>query len=345
MKSLKIIIPVLVVLLVGGGLLYFSKRSNSNANSKLSIKAASSSGSISSDSDWQVGSLTEDEIVDVGQNRIKLNTSGVPSSPIDRSSATSTASVYSGDAGFAIDGDVATMWGDHYSSPPGEIYWIVDFHEEKNIAKTYVVDDCWGIYGACNCKDIYYGSNGTDFTKIDNSDCYTAGDSVIFDVTARYIKILVDKHSLAPPPDPHTCASMNEIDFYPPADYGTHTSGVTQITDANFWQWQTFSPTYTEPANTDISFKFRTSADGTTWNSWTASQTVASGGSLDLKPLVASWSGTEESPGTFYKYIQVETTMTNTDGASTPTLSDYSIGYHTNVAPGTPTALTAVVGE
>jgi len=48
---------------------------------------------------------------------------------------------------------------------------------------------------------------------------------------------------------------------------------------------------------------------------------------------------------TFYKYIQVETTLTSTDGVSTPTLSDYTVGYHTNVAPSKPTAGTVIIGN
>ncbi len=123
----------------------------------------------------------------------------------------------------------------------------------------------------------------------------------------------------------------------------THTSATTQITDTNLYQWQTFSPTYTEPANTDISFKFRTSTDSTNWTAWTASQTVASGGSLDMTGLVTSSTGAPGSE-TFYKYIQVETTLVSTDGIATPTLSDYTIGYHTNVAPDAPTPGSVTIG-
>jgi hypothetical protein len=59
--------------------------------------------------------------------------------------------------------------------------------------------------------------------------------------------------------------------------------------------------------------------------------------------LVTSKTG---SPGseTFYKYLQVETILTSTDGSATPTLSDYTINYHTNVKPDKPVAQTAVIG-
>jgi len=121
----------------------------------------------------------------------------------------------------------------------------------------------------------------------------------------------------------------------------THTSGATQIDGtANIFEWQTFTPTYTEPANTDISFKLRTSTDGATWTAWSASQTPASGTPLDISALVTSISGNDK-----YRYIQVETTFSNTDGASTPTLSDYTIGYHTNVKPDKPVAQSVTIGS
>jgi hypothetical protein len=132
-----------------------------------------------------------------------------------------------------------------------------------------------------------------------------------------------------------------------PASYiynspGVHTSAATQITNANLYQWQTFTATYDKPSNTNVSFRFRTSTDAASWTSWTASQTPASTVPLDISALVTSSTG---PPGgeTFYKYLQVETTLTSTDGVSTPTLNDYSIGYHTNVAPSKPTAVTATM--
>ena len=47
----------------------------------------------------------------------------------------------------------------------------------------------------------------------------------------------------------------------------------------------------------------------------------------------------------FHKYLQVKTRLTSTDGVSTPTLSDYTIGYHTNVPPDKPTAGEVVIGN
>jgi len=60
---------------------------------------------------------------------------------------------------------------------------------------------------------------------------------------------------------------------------------------------------------------------------------------------VTSRTGSDSNNPTLYRYLQVQATLTNTDGTSTPTLSEYSIGYHTNRPPDKPTGLTAVIGN
>jgi hypothetical protein len=124
----------------------------------------------------------------------------------------------------------------------------------------------------------------------------------------------------------------------------THTSAATQITHNDLYQWQTFTPTYTAPANTTVSFRLRTSTDAATWTDWTAYQTPNSAEALDISSLVTSSTGAAGSE-TFYKYIQVETRLTSSDGVSTPTVDSYSIGYHTNVPPDKPTGGTATAGN
>ncbi|OQA52947.1 MAG: hypothetical protein BWY43_00233 [candidate division WS2 bacterium ADurb.Bin280] len=109
----------------------------------------------------------------------------------------------------------------------------------------------------------------------------------------------------------------------------THTTAATQIDGGtNFFEWEAFTPTQTTPANTSISYRYRTSTNGTDWTSW-----VGAIGS------VTSRNGNDR-----YRYLQVEATLSNTDGASTPSIDQYEIDYHTNLAPSTPTAMTAVVG-
>lgn len=328
-KNLLIALSVVALLVAIVGLTVFFQKESLKKLSESTKKArgTTNSATLSSQADWEVGTIDN---VDTSTVPGDLKIDDLTMVVQNLSGATVTASPDT-NKDKPLDGDHCLTG---YWAPAAENdYWQIDFgHNTGGSIKAYG--------GSVVSLTYQYSSDGVSWTDFSEDfafppDCaqYVFTNAANF----RYVRIIQ-----IGPIDPMGPALWEfELD----AVSATHTSGATQITDANFWQWQTFSPTYTEPANTDISFKFRTSADGTTWNSWTASQTVASGGSLDLKPLVASWSGTEESPGTFYKYIQVETTMTNTDGASTPTLSDYSIGYHTNVAPGTPTALTAVVGE
>lgn len=180
----------------------------------------------------------------------------------------------------------------------------------------------------------YYSTNGTDWTW-----GILIGQTFDPTVSARYIKFV----SLAPQGVPYMEVKEAQLWQKTPAT-GIHTSGDTQITDNSLYQRQTFTPTYTKPANTNITFKFRTSTDHITWTSWTASQTVGSGSPLDITSLVTSKTGDPGSE-TFYKYIQAETTLTSADGTSTPTLSDYTIGYHTNVKPNAPTAQSVTIGS
>jgi len=122
-----------------------------------------------------------------------------------------------------------------------------------------------------------------------------------------------------------------EMEDYSPNVYaspGVLTTGATQIDGGeNFWEWEDFTPAQTTPANTSIAYRYRTSTDGATWTDW-----VADIGS------VTSRSGDDK-----YRYLQVEASLSNTDGVSTPTIDSYSINYHTEVKPSAPTAQTAVV--
>lgn len=138
---------------------------------------------------------------------------------------------------------------------------------------------------------------------------------------------------------------LDELEFYSTGSQAIHTTGATQIDGgSNFWEWQTFTPTYTKPANTNVQFRFRSSTNSTDWTDWTDYQTPASGSPLNIIPLVTSRTGPAETP-TFYKYLQVETKLTSTDGTSNPTLSEYSIGYHTNRPPDKPVAGTVIIGN
>ncbi|MFH1909946.1 MAG: hypothetical protein ABIJ72_02040 [bacterium] len=131
--------------------------------------------------------------------------------------------------------------------------------------------------------------------------------------------------------------TQTKADYIPPPTVimdvsATHTTGATQIDGTeNFWSWEGFTPTDSKPANTSITYRYRTSTDGATWTSW-----VSDIGS------VTSRTGDDSDSPTLYRYLQVEATLSNTDGASTPTIDAYDIDYHTEVKPSKPTAQTAV---
>jgi hypothetical protein len=108
--------------------------------------------------------------------------------------------------------------------------------------------------------------------------------------------------------------------------FAAHTSATTQL-DAGVHDalgWTTFVPSNTIPANTSINFRFRTSTDAATWGSWTAS--TASTDNIDIAALLGAGDAAK-------RYLQVETTLANTDGISTPTLDAYTANYDYTDAP------------
>jgi hypothetical protein len=306
-----------------------------------SANASSTNKILTTQSDWDLGSKTNTlttngtlSISDVASGSSLDLTQGV----------TITSSADTAGKENLVDNNENTHWnycaccavsggcGNSCSidwQPLTHYWWQVDLGTSQPISSVMYrrFSANWAYY-----PSSYYSVDGTTFTLFPQNPLSAP-------VSVRYIKIDTFTGS-----QPSGCvANLSDIKIIGPAT-ATHTSAADQITNANLYQWQTFTPTYSKPTNTDVSFRFKTSTDGASWGSWTASQTPASGSHLDISSLVTSKTG---SPGseTFYKYIQVETTLTSTDGVSTPTLSDYTIDYHTNVKPNKPTAQTAVIGN
>ncbi len=235
-----------------------------------------------------------------------------------------------------------SAWEVHLtSSPEQHEWWQIDLGGTYQLSQVRAFAD--GLSGDFK---IQTSTNGTDFTDKSGYDFslanYLAPDwySIDFSASARYVRFEV---RLLDTGDPDPFVRLSELRTFSTGE-GTHTSAATQITNANLYQWQTFTPTYTAPANTTVSYRFRTSTDAATWTDWTAYQTPNSAEALDISSLVTSKTGDAGSE-TFYKYIQVETKLTSSDGVSTPTVDSYSIGYHTNVVPSKPTGATATAGS
>ena len=213
------------------------------------------------------------------------------------------------------------------------IYYLIDFKVSQNINKVNAYARWTGGAEIVVGIDYWNGSSWMNTTSgaLVNADWKTFNFSTISGSKIRIRHISgnstggLDHLSEFEP-------YYNEIELYdtPTSFISTHTSGSTQITDDNLNQWQTFTVNYTKPTNTNVQFRFRTSIDASTWTSWTAYQTPVSGSSLDISSLVTS-----ESGGNKYKYFQVETKLTSTDGVSTPSVADYTIAYSTVDSPPT----------
>lgn len=106
---------------------------------------------------------------------------------------------------------------------------------------------------------------------------------------------------------------------------GTHINASNQIiASEGLSGWTTFVPQAVIPAGASILFRFRTSADGSAWTSWSVSNPYAA--SIDI-------SGQSSSN----RYFQVETTLFNNNGLDTPALSYYTINFETSGSSPTPT--------
>lgn len=353
-KKLIISLVVFVALGLAIGTYLIGSNHSKTQNNPKKVEASSNQAILSQDSEWNAGTLDN---ISVSGGDISINAK--QSTQIDFAGivgadhSKASGSRLTEDAWKGCDGNNSTMWNVRYA-PYTPIdathWWKIDIGSVELINRLTNNSLYHSATDGTMC--FQYSTDDNSYTNIQCKTCnsdnpcdWSLDHTFNPPVYARYIKMTHETGTW------HlNCLGCwydlraIELWSYKPGT-ATHATGATQITDPNFWQWQTFSPTYDKPSNADIKFRFRSSADGSAWNNWTDYQTVTSGDSLDLKPLVQSWSGAESDPGTFYKYIQVETKMFSIDGSATPTLHEYSIGYHTNRAPDKPTALTAVIGN
>lgn len=286
---------------------------------------ATASLNITSTDDWNLGSSSNVsvssgsmEIADHSSGKLDLSEYNVY--PI-------TDGTEVGDIANVYDENVETGWsfGLPYSgpNPVANGYVAIDFGSEIPINKIrFYPNESWGMAFSVN---IWGYAEGSPFDNV----AYTMpADEVwheeVVSISTRYLYFHLDSMAGM------YGLFMNEIEIYSPSATATHATGSTQIDGGeNFWEWETFTPTQTTPANTSITYRYRSSADGSNWNGWHS----------DIGDVES------RSGETKYRYLQIEATLSNTDGASTPTIDSYDVGYHTNVTPSAPSNLTAVVGE
>jgi hypothetical protein len=108
-----------------------------------------------------------------------------------------------------------------------------------------------------------------------------------------------------------------------PGVTGNYVSQIMDLSDVA--EWVSFTATENKPVNTNIKYETRTGDTATPDDNWSSWDTLHEG-----KP---------NSPKK--RYLQVKITLSSTDGASTPTVSDYSVSYNReSTDPTNPTSIT-----
>ena len=349
MISKKIVFGLVLLATIGLSIgTYWVRTNHNDTNENQAIKkveASSISATLTSQADWQAGANTGADLTG-SQGNVKIDLSaGGPMDLISIYNADNSSVVATTDnanRSLSIDDNSGTYW--HTTTPAYNTdRWTIDIGATHTFAYLQLVSfnnlsDPEGVLKINVSTDnvIYNDLCLLSWVNVGQLDIANSSTDVrcsgIHPFTARYVRAYIDKETSFGDND----WNFIELDLYP-TPTATHTSGTTQLNGGdNFFEWQTFSPTYTKPTNTDVQFRFRSSTNGTDWGSWTSYQTPSSGSALDITSLVTSRTGSTDNP-TFYKYLQVETKLSSTDGTSTPTLSEYSIGRHTNKKPNKPT--------
>jgi hypothetical protein len=338
-RALTLVVGLVSILAVLSVYFGFYGRENKNITKKT--EAASGSVTLTSQAEWTAGTNTNTDLATT-PGSVKINNKA--ESEIDiatiftQDPSRVTTNLHPELLPNLFDSDYSTQWNP-YTPDSGD--WVIMNLNQSYIASRVLIGRCSATNPSFYTDSVPITCDGSSCTGTNhglvanflNSDNSPPGTG-IFDLT--FSATSFQYFALRPVDD----ACLDTIRLYT-MGYSTHLSAPTQINGGdNFFQWQTFTPTQTVPANTSVSYRFRSSPDASNWTSWSAPQTPTSGNALDISSLVTSKSG-----DTYYRYLQVETTLSNTDGASTPTVDSYTIGYHTNQKPNKPVAVTAVIGQ
>jgi hypothetical protein len=251
---------------------------------------------------------------------IKVSNKAV--SEIDLSTAGISTSKYSEEAPNLIDGNTATMWQYRAEDVNLPGYVMVNLPSLQRINKME--------YYMCSATSprVYFDTVPITCTTGINTggSCTGALTGVLGNVFdgwwrgVEFATVQTSTFALIWPDD--FCAA--EIKAYSPGK-GTHKALV--YGGENFWEWEAVTDTKDTPANTAVSYRYRTSTNGTSWTAWTS----------DFGSV------TSRDGETKYPYLQIEATLESLDGIATPRIDEYDIDYHTEVKPSAPSAQTAVV--
>jgi hypothetical protein len=331
-----LILALVVFLGVG---FFWALHNKRPTNDKLNKEAVASSESttLTSTADWDLG--TKSNINSASDRMVISNPASGSKLDLDSLYDSSPGSFYIGtnqvdqsNATNILDSDIATYWN---ISNSGNSTCLID----PTSWSAWMIVDLGAAYSFNSVKfyrtipnphtteiHIRFGSSYTDDGVTHCYDSFVTTGTTIntwgaydgwatYPVTvsgARYLFVEVFDPD-DPPVDNHR---LKEVEFYLIGATATHTSAATQIDGSTtLTSWDSFTPSQTVPANTTLTYQFRSSADGATWpDGWSAAATY-SGAPLDLSGITAR------------RYFQVKSNFANSDGASTPTLSAYTINY------------------
>ncbi len=320
-----------VVLFLAFCVVYFIFSHNKD-DEKMGTAALSSNDSVTTADDWNLGSFSNIIVNPAGS--ISIDDLTLDYNEIDlraiyaQNPLRATANASQSEVGEVVDGNLSTAWNVYCAAPCGyQPYWQLDLGANYDLAAFEL--DHGGV------ANIEYSLNGVDWFTFSNANAGPGDWGVPIPAplgvkTARYVRIIEDIE--------WENIALGEFKLYTANSTATHTTAPTQIdgqegsADKTLIEWETFTPTQTTPANTSITYEFRTSANGADWTSWSAPQTY-SGSPLDLTTLIPN------------RYLQVRSTLTTSDPLATPRIDDYTINFHNNLPPNAPTAETVIIGE
>jgi len=334
MKKLLILVLIGFILLLGSLLIIYK---TSFFVKPEKITATSTITTISTKGDWDQGDVAN--IISSESGNIQISEKGIGDLLYDigqNHPEQITVSHHEEMKVNAVDSNDSTIWNGVNNFFPGDpsctepipdSWWQVDLGEVRTDIKRFRHYTSTGMP-----QDLQLSTDGINFTSYQT--VYAMGSwneiDVAEPITARYVRLFVHfsfPFSLDFCPD-----YQNILGFEILSDAtATHTTHAIDGGE-NFWEWEANTIVQTVPANTSATYQYRTSANGSDWTAW-----VGNIGS------VTNRTGDDSDNPTRYRYLQIKATLTNTDGVSTPTIDSYTIDYHTNQKPTTPTTQTAVM--
>ncbi|MEI6144232.1 MAG: hypothetical protein WCP91_01385 [Candidatus Berkelbacteria bacterium] len=323
MSRRALILVVSLVSILAVVTVYFGFYGKENKKINTKTEAATSSKTLTTEAEWDAG--TKVDVTTTG-DRVQINNATATLNlPLLYQQDPSRLTSNLPNPERAIDGNTSTFYGYYRDPHPEDVVWTMD------LGAVYKINQFSDYLDVIMGSSFHYVSlDGVNFgNSITPPACVSSPPWQVYDfapVSARYIRFVGREGYLEEVPN-HACDLSCNAALYETKVSGsavaTHTSAATQLDGtANIKNWTTFVPTDTIPASTSVNFRFRTSDDHATWGSWTGS--TASSASINIGTLLGAGD-------TAKRYLQVETTLANTDGASTPTLDAYTANYETAV--------------